>query len=143
MSGGLGDGLGDNLGEKVGRDLAREPEHRDGKPERAGADAPVKSSFTRLGEEDERANSLGLVITAAMLFVLFAAAMLFGTHGTVGSIPRHSTVPNAKAMGNLLYGAQEAASCPQMSLDNATGSVLGPTERCLGRDSDAAGHPHD
>jgi hypothetical protein len=86
-----------------------------------------------------------LVITAAMLFVLFAAAMLFGTHGTIGSIPHRagSMAPDAKAMGNLLYGAQDAVSCPQMSFDNATGSITGSAERCLGRGGDAAGHPHD
>ena len=145
---GLGDDsrgdLGGDLGENVGRDLAREPEHSDGEPEGGAADGRVRVSPALQREEDERANSLGLVITAAMLFVLFAAAMLFGTHGTVGSIPRHSTLtPGAKAMGNLLYGAQEAASCPPMSFDNATVSVPGPTERCSGRDSDAAGHPHD
>jgi hypothetical protein len=138
----LGGDLDDNLGENLGRDLAKEPGHRDGDPEGAGADARARLPFTR--EEDERANWLGLVITAAMLFVLFAAAMLFGSQGTIGSIPHRATsTPDAKVMGNLLYGAQEAASCPQMSFDNATGSVTGSTEPCLGRDSDAAGHPHD
>jgi hypothetical protein len=142
----LGDDLGDDLGENVGRDLAREPEHRDGNPEGAGADGRLRVSPALQREEDDRANSLGLVITAAMLFVLFAAAMLFGSHGTVGSIPRHGTstpMPDANAMGNLLYGAQESASCPQLSFNNATGSVPGPKERCFGRGSDAAGHPHD
>jgi hypothetical protein len=141
----LGDDLGGYLDENVGRDLAREPEHRDGTPERAGADARERLPVTPRREEDERANPLGLVITAAMLFVLFAAAMLFGTHGTIGSIPHRasSTTPGAKTMGNLLYGAQGVASCPQMSFDNATGSIAKSTERCLGRDGDAAGHPHD
>ena len=93
---------------------------------------------------DERANPLGLVITAAMLFVLFAASMLFGSRGSIGPVPHHTTsTPDVKAMGNILYGAQEAASCPQTSFDNATGSVTEPTERCLGRDSDSASHPHD
>src|ERR1700689_3122560 len=119
--------LGDDLGENVGRDLEREPEHRNAEGAGAGDRARLSSSLQR--EEDERANTLGLVITAAMLFVLFAAAMLFGSHGTIGSIPRHGTsvpVPDAKAMGNLLYGAQGAASCPQMSFERATGSVPGP-----------------
>jgi hypothetical protein len=145
------DGSGGDLGENVGRDLAREdlakePEHRGGNREGAGADGRVRVSPALQREEDERANSLGLVITAAMLFVLFAAAMLFGSHGTIGSIPRHgstTSTPDAKAMGDLLYGAQNASSCAQMSFDNATGSVNGSVERCLGRDSDAASHPHD
>jgi hypothetical protein len=94
-------------------------------------------------EEDERANSLGLVITAAMLFVLFAAAMMFGTHGTIGPM-RHSTaMPDAKAMGNLLYGAQQATSCPKMPSGSATGSIPGVDARCLGRDGDPAGRPQD
>jgi hypothetical protein len=135
--------LGDDLGENVGRDLASEPERRDGKPEGAGADGRIRVSPALQREEDERANSLGLVITAAMLFVLFAAAMLFGSHGTIGSMRHSSSAPGAKAMGNLLYGARGAASCPQMSFDIATGSITGPSERCSGRDGDAAGHPHD
>ena len=148
----LGDGdLGDNLDENVGRDLAREdlarePERLDGKPEGADADARARLPSTTSREDDERANSLGLVITAAMLFVLFAAATLFGSHGTIGSIPRPATstpAPDGKAMGNFLYGARGAAACPQMSFDNATGSVTGPTERCLGRAVGAARHPHD
>jgi hypothetical protein len=98
-----------------------------------------------LREEGEGTNPLGLVITAAMLFVLFAAAMLFGTHGTIGSIPHRasSTTPGTKTMGNLLYGAQGTASCTQMSSDSATGSIARSSGRCLGRDGDTAGHPHD
>jgi hypothetical protein len=137
---------GDDLGENVGRDLTREPEHRVGNPEDAGAGDRARLSSSLQREEDERANVLGLVITAAMLFVLFAAAMLFGSHGTIGSIPRHATsaapTPDAKAMGNLLYGAQGAASCPQMSFDRANGSAPGPKERCFGDDGSAS-HPHD
>jgi hypothetical protein len=136
-------GLGDKSGENVGRDLTREPEHRDGEPKGAGADGRIRVSPALQREEDEHANSLGLVITAAMLFVLFAAAMLFGSHGTIGSIRHSSSMPDAKAMGNLLYGARQAANCPQMSFDSATGTITGSTERCAGRDSDAAGHPHD
>jgi len=143
LGGDLGDDLGDDLGENVGRDLAREPEHSDGEPEGGAADGRVRVSPALQREEDERANSLGLVITAAMLFVLFAAAMLFGSHGTIGSMRHSSSPPGAKAMGNLLYGGQGASSCPQISFDSATGSVPGPTERCLARDGDAAGHPHD
>jgi len=132
----------------VGRDLAREParepDDRDGKPKRADPNARAKPSFTPVREEDERANTLGLVITAAMLFVLFAAAMLFGNHGTIGSIPRQGgSMPDAKAMGNLLYGAQETASCAQMSLDAATGSIAMPAEPCSGGDRGRSSHPHD
>jgi hypothetical protein len=140
----LGDDLGDDLSKNVDTNLAREPGRRDGDPEGADADVPVRLSPALQREEDERANSLGLVITAAMLFVLFAAAMLFGSHGTIGSMPPHgSATPDAKAMGNLLYGAQDAASCPQMSFDSETGSITVPKERCLRRGSDATAHPHD
>jgi hypothetical protein len=132
------------LDDNLGRDLTREPQHRDGDPRGAGTDDRVTLSSNLQREEDERANALGLVITAAMLFVLFAAAMLFGSHGTIGSNPRPAGLaPDAKAMSNLLYGARQASSCPQMSFDYATGTVTEPAERCLGRDGDAAGHPHD
>ncbi|HTV27492.1 MAG TPA: hypothetical protein VMF32_06895 [Xanthobacteraceae bacterium] len=138
--------LRDHLGENVGRDLAREdltgkPEHRDGKPNAAGADGRLRVSPALQREEDERANSLGLVITAAMLFVLFAAAMLFGTHGTIGPMRHSTSTPDSKAMGNLLYGAQEAVPCPQMPFGGATGTIPGAEERCLGRDGNPTGHP--
>jgi hypothetical protein len=135
-------GLGDYLGENVSSDLARQPEHRDGDREAAGAGDRMRLSPLR--EEEGQANTLGLVITAAMLFVLFAAAMLFGSRGTIGSMP-HPTIstPDAKAMGNLMYGMRRVAPCPQTSFGNATGSVPGPAERCFGSEDDAAGHPHD
>jgi hypothetical protein len=136
----LGDDFGDGLGQNVDRNLLSEPEHRDGKP---GADGRMRVSPALQREEDERANSLGLVITAAMLFVLFAAAMMFGTHGTIGPM-RHSTAtPDAKVMGHLLYGAQEATSCPKMPFGSATGSIPGVEARCLGRGGNPAGHPQD
>ena len=128
----------------MGRDLTREPEHRDGNAQSAGSGDRAPLHLSPLREEDERANTLGLVITAAMLFVLFAAAMLFGSHGTIGPMPPHGTLvptPDAKAMGNLLYGAQKAASCPQASFDSATGSITGVTEGCLVQDRDAASLP--
>jgi hypothetical protein len=131
------------LGENVGRDLLREPEHRDSKPDAAGADGRKRVSPALQREEDDRANSLGMVITAAMLFVLFAAAMLFGTHGTLGPMRHSTSTPDAKAMGNLLYGAQEAISCPRMPFGSATGSIPGAKVRCLGREGDPAGHPQD
>jgi hypothetical protein len=143
----LGDDFDDDLecdlGQNVGRDLLSEPEHRDGKPDGAGADGRLRVSPALQREEDEHANSLGLVITAAMLFVLFAAAMMFGTHGTIGPMRHSAATPDAKVMGNLLYGAQEATPCPKMPFGSATGSIPGVEVRCLGRDGDPAGHPQD
>jgi hypothetical protein len=133
------------LGEDVGRNLAKEPDDRDGRQDGAGPNARARVPFSPIREEDERANALGLVITAAMLFVLFAAAMLFGNHGAIGSIPpRHGvSMPDAKAMGHLVYGAQETPSCAQMFFDDATGSVAMPAELCSARNGGAASHPHD
>jgi hypothetical protein len=95
-------------------------------------------------EDDDRARPLGLVITAALLFVLFAAAVLFGGHGSFGTAgqPRISG-PDGKALGDILYSMQPAASCPPSSFDNATGSVAGRApEHCPSRDSGEASHPH-
>lgn len=136
-------GAGDNVGESVDRDLAGKSQDRDREPDGAGGARGGFASASQR-EEDARANSLGLVITAAMLFVLFAAAMLFGSRGSIGSLPHHmGSTPDAKTMGNLLYGMHTVAPCPQTSFDKATGSLPGPPELCLGADSDAPGRPQD
>jgi hypothetical protein len=95
-------------------------------------------------EDDDRARPLGLVITAALLFVLFAAAVLFGGHGSFGPAgPPRISGPDGKALGDILYSMQAAASCPPSSFDNVTGSVAGGAmERCPSRDSGEASHPH-
>src|SRR5208282_1543093 len=55
-------------------------------------------------EDDERARPLGMVITAALLFVLLAAAVLFGGRGSFGPGGRPSlSGPGGKALGDILY----------------------------------------
>jgi hypothetical protein len=53
-------------------------------PESTGRNARENPLLSSAWEDEERAKPLGLVITAALLFVLFAAAVLFGGHGTIG-----------------------------------------------------------
>jgi hypothetical protein len=96
-------------------------------------------------EDEERSKPLGLVITAALLFVLFAAAVLFGGRSTIGPAGRPSiSGPDGKTLGDFLYTVQEDASCPNTSFDTATGSVGGlPAEHCPSHDGGVVSHPHD
>ncbi|MGA8614628.1 MAG: hypothetical protein WB760_23745 [Xanthobacteraceae bacterium] len=137
--------VGDDVGEKVdeddpGGDPGREPAEWYDEPESSGRDPRPTPAW----EDDERSRPLGLVITAALLFVLFAAAMLFNGHGSIGPAGRPSLLgPNRKALGDILYSMRVAAPCPLSSVDNATGSVAGsPPERCPSRDGGEASHPH-
>jgi hypothetical protein len=114
-------------------------------PESPGGDPPANPRRLPAWDEDERARPLGLVITAALLFVLVAAAVLFGGRGSFGPGGRPSLIgPDGKALGDILYSLQTDASCSPSSVDNATGSLAGhPSERCPSRDSSEASHPHN
>jgi hypothetical protein len=113
--------------------------------ESSGRNARENPLLSSAWEDEEHAKPLGLVITAALLFVLFAAAVLFGGHGTIGPAGRPSiSGPDGKALGDFLYSMREDPSCPSKSFDSATGSVGGlPAERCPSRDGGEASHPHD
>jgi hypothetical protein len=109
-------------------------------PEQSGRDMRPPPAW----DDDERARPLGLVITAALLFVLVAAAVLFGGRGSFGPGGRPSfSGAGGKALGDILYSMQMVVSCPHSSFDGATGSVAGsPPQRCPSRDDGEASHPH-
>jgi hypothetical protein len=66
------------------------------------------------------------VITGALLFVLFAAAILSGGHGPFGPSLRDAiSAPGAKAMGNVLYTMQ-AESCPLTLVKSAADGCSKP-----------------
>jgi hypothetical protein len=116
-----------DLGQKDlgGNDSGTEPGDRY-EPESSGRNARANPRLASAWEDAEQAKPLGLVITAALLFVLFAAAVLFGGHGTISPAGRPSiSGPDGKALGDFLYSMREGASCPGASFDNATGSVAG------------------
>jgi hypothetical protein len=139
-----GEKVGKHLGENLGGDDPG-PEHGDRRePESSGCDSRANPRPTLAWEDDERARPLGLVITAALLFVLVAAAVLFGGRSSFGPAGRPSIMgPGGKALGEILYSLELSVSCPLASFD-ATGSVAGrPTERCPSGDRSESSHPHD
>jgi hypothetical protein len=140
-----GEDVGKNVGEEdPGGDLGMQPAEWFDEPESSSHDLRANPHPTPGWEEEERSKPLGLVITAALLFVLFAAAVLFNGHGSFGPEGRPSfSGPNRKALGDFLYSTEAAVSCPLSSVDSATGSVVGPPlERCPSRDGGDASHPH-
>ena len=128
--------VGKELGGKDpgGKDLGRndlEPGDRY-EPESSGRNPRANPRLPSAWEDEERAKPLGLVITAALLFVLVAAAVLFGGHGSIGPAGRPSiSGPDGKALGDFLYSMNEDASCPRASFDSATGSVAGAPAAAL------------
>jgi hypothetical protein len=136
----VGEHLGENLGgDDPGRALGVRYE-----PESSGPDPRANPRPTWAWEDAERARPLGLVITAALLFVLVAAAVLFGGRSSFGPAGPPSIMgPGGKALGEILYSLELTVSCPLASSD-ATGSVAGrPPERCPTGDRSESSHPHD
>jgi hypothetical protein len=134
----VGEHLGENLGgDDPGRTLGDRYE-----PESSGPDP--RATPRPAWEDAERARPLGLVITAALLFVLVAAAVLFGGRSSFGPAGPPSIIgPGGKALGEILYSLELTVSCPLASSD-ATGSVAGrPPERCPTGDRSESSHPHD
>jgi hypothetical protein len=134
----------EEVGEESGdADPDLEPGERH-EPEPSGRDLRASPRPTSAWEDDERARPLGFVITAALLFVLVAAAVLFGGRSSFGPGGRPSIMgPGGKALGEILYSLELSISCPLASSD-ATGSVAArPPQRCPSRDDGEAGHPHD
>jgi hypothetical protein len=139
---------GEDVGEGVGKEDPgggpdTEPVDRY-EPGSSGRDPHANARPPPAWVDDERARPLGMVITAALLFVLLAAAVLFGGRGSFGPGGRPSlSGPGGKALGDILYSMNEDVSCPVSSFDSATGSVAGrPLGRCSSRDGGEASHPH-
>ena len=75
--------------------------------------------------DDERANSLGLIVTTSLLFVLFAAAVMFGGHAAIAPLMRRAvTARAADGKGDIVYAMPDGVFCRHMSFDNATGAVI-------------------
>jgi hypothetical protein len=132
--------------EEVGKHLSDdepglEPGDRH-QPESSGRDLHMNPRPTSVWEDEERARPLGFVITAALLFVLVAAAVLFGGRSSFGPAGRPSIMgPGGKTLGEILYSLELSISCPVASSD-ATGSVTEGPRRCPSRDDGEASHPH-
>jgi hypothetical protein len=78
------------------------------------------------------ANSLGLIVTTSLFFILLASAIMFGGHAAIGPLLR-SVAPggNGTRTGDIVYTMPDGVFCRHMSYDNATGDVTeSGVERC-------------
>lgn len=101
------------------------------KPEHSGAaTGPHASSHMR--RDEKRANSLALIVTTSLLFILIASALMVGGHAAIGPLLSRS-VPTGEAntTGDIVYTMPDQVFCRHMTFDNATGSINeGVTKRC-------------
>ena len=82
--------------------------------------------------EDRRANSLALIITTSLLFVLFASALLVGGHAIITPLLR-APAPGGGTnnRGDIVYTMPDGTFCQHMTFDNATGQIsAGGIDRC-------------
>jgi hypothetical protein len=87
--------------------------------------------FGRARRDEQRASTLGLIITTSLLCAVFAAATMFGGHA-IGPLLRHAAaVRDENGIGALVYTMPDGVFCRRMSFDNTTGEI-GPAaiERC-------------
>jgi hypothetical protein len=103
-------------------------------PDYTRLDVRTRKSL-RVRHDEQRANSLGLIITTSLLFVLFAGAITFGGHAAISPLLREAVVAHdargAMRTGSILYTMPDGVYCRHMSFDNATGEIVeGAIEHC-------------
>ncbi|HVU42651.1 MAG TPA: hypothetical protein VHD86_16515 [Xanthobacteraceae bacterium] len=87
---------------------------------------------TQASLNDRRANSLALIITTSLLFVLFASALLVGGHAIITPLLR-APAPGGGTnnRGDIVYTMPDGTFCQHMTFDNATGQIsAGGIDRC-------------
>jgi hypothetical protein len=106
-----------------------EPDHEPG---------PGGRELSRARRAEERENSLGIIITTSLLFVLFASALMVGGHAAIGPLLRSANAArNAAGNGDVVYTMPDGTFCRHMSIDNLTGEISGgAVERCASRIGD-------
>lgn len=116
-----------NASEIVGADMI------DWYVERDRSSAGKRGSL-RIRRDEERANSLALVITMSLLFVLLASALMVGSHAAIGSLlSRGEDAREPNRTGDIVYTMPDGVFCRHLSFDNATGAI---TEEALERCSE-------
>lgn len=100
-------------------------------PDLSGADTRTRGS-SRVRRDEERANSLALIVTTSLLFVLFASAIMVGGHAAIGPLLLKGTAASDdNSTGDIVYAMPDGVFCRHMSFDNATGEISGgAVERC-------------
>jgi hypothetical protein len=95
-------------------------------------DAPLPPVLTpRRRRDDERAQSLALAITTALLFVLIAVAVMFGGRAAIGPMLRQNTAREPGSPADVLYAMPDGVFCRRMAFDNVTAEITSAAvERC-------------
>lgn len=108
--------------------------------DRAAADSG-RHVHLRSRRDEDRAHSLGLIVTTTLLFVLFAAAIMFGGHAAIAPLlNRASAARDANGKGDIVYTMPDGVFCRHLSFDNVTGEVTeGAIEPCQDSMDAAAG----
>lgn len=87
---------------------------------------------THAGLDERRANSLALIITTSLLFVLFASALMVGGHAIISPLLR--TAPPSSGFNRhaaIVYTMPDGMFCQHMTFDNSTGRITaGGIDRC-------------
>ena len=89
-------------------------------------------AFSRARRDEGRVNSLALIVTASLLFVLVISALLVGRHGVIGPLLSHgNSAAEGNSIGDIVYAMPDGVFCRHMSFDNVTGVVReSGMERC-------------
>lgn len=103
-------------------------------PDHARAEAR-KRPHARPRRQQERENSVGLVITISLSFVLFAAAVLLGGHVVIAPLlQRAAAARDMHDTGEVIYAMPDGVFCNRASFDNTTGDMSeGGIEECPDR----------
>ena len=82
--------------------------------------------------DEKRANSLALIITTSLLFVLLASALMVGGHAVISPLLRAPAVTgNTHNRGDVVYTMPDGTFCQHMTFDNTTGRITsGGIDRC-------------
>ena len=110
-------------------------------PDRFGV--PQRTALrSRRRHADERANSLAVAITSALLFVLVAGAFMFGGRAAIAPLfERDTAARETNRTGAIVFAMPDGSFCRRMTFDNATAEVTSVVvERCPGS-LDVAGGP--
>ncbi len=87
-------------------------------------DAPLPPGSTpRRHRDDGRAQSLGLAITTALLFVLIAGAVMFGGHAAIAPLLHQRTARELGNPADVFYAMPDRVFCRRMEFDNVTAEV--------------------
>lgn len=92
-------------------------------------------ALSRRRRADERANSLALAVTTALLFVLIAATVMFGGRAAIAPLLSRNPESGLEAnrTGAVVFAMPDGVFCRRMAFDNFTAEVTSvAVERCPG-----------